>query len=86
MDANNIRKVEISDRPRTRKKDDEKYEKRRKWSEVTLCGEKMWLTEEVPEGAIKAGVKITHNCMGHFHMHIPITTPWDDLPGRFSLP
>ena len=36
------------------------------------------MTEAVSE--ITAGVKITRNRMGHFHMHIPITTPWDKLP------
>ena len=84
IDKANIRSVETVDRPSTRRKNDTKYANRRKWSKVSLfkqlMGGEIFLTEAIPSEEIKSGVKITRNRLGHFHMHVPISTSWDDLP------
>ena len=84
IDKENIKSVKTVDRPSTRHKNDNKDIKRRKWSEVSLfpnfMGGKIFLTEEIPSEEINSGVKITRNRLGHFHMHVPISTSWEDLP------
>jgi transposase len=84
IDKVNIGKVTTIDRPITRHKNDSKHAYRHKWSEVSIFekefGGKMLLTEAIPNETISGGVKITRNRLGHFHMHVPIKTSWEELP------
>ena len=82
-----IKSVETVARPKTRKKDDNRHDPhRRNWTKVILFPAftkgtpPLLLTEEIPGGVIDGAVKITRNRLGHFHMHVPISTPWKNLP------
>ena len=88
IDNQDIRNVKTIPRPITRHKNDSKHTNRRKWTELSMFKNqigKLWLTEALPGEIIEHGVKITRNRLGHFHMHVPMSTPQEQIPHQKAV-
>jgi len=78
LPATAFRRVEVLDRPETRKHhEDGRYDgcAKRKWTKLEMfprCGlGSVWLTEAVPNGEIKKDCRITRDFNGHFYLCVP---------------